>query len=567
MILRKVFIFISIIIFITTSQAQEEFQEQIEKLDFKTIYSRFETYYNDLDSINALRYAEAYYIKARKTKDTNHIADGYYYRALIDKEYKSLHLYDSIISLTSDVKKSNYPTIAYLQKGYYFVSTYQYDKALENFIQASIKNHGKNKENLALRINISITELQIRIEENNKALTTLKKIWKETVDVNYKTKNPDIYNEILFGLANANRKLHHIDTSNTYINLGLLTNDTKNKESNYYYYFLLLKGINELSNDFNGNIPPKLKTAINYMNRVNFKENIALAYHYIGEAYHKKGEEEKALQYFFKVDSLTEKSASILPETLGSYNYIRDYYKKSKDVVNELIYVKKIIAFDSILDINYKSINNKIRDKYELPTLIEKYNQDFATLEKQNSKSNTLVIILYSISSITFIVLFYVLFQRNKYKRRFKQLQESSLNKRLKKTSSKEKPDLPEKVFIKVKNCLDAFEKEQQFLNHAMNSEKLAQQIGTNRPYFAKAFNYYKNESFNVYLRNLRLNYALERLRDDHIFRKYTIKTIANESGFGNSESFSKYFFKAYGIYPSFYIKSLNNENQRSNRS
>jgi len=90
-----------------------------------------------------------------------------------------------------------------------------------------------------------------------------------------------------------------------------------------------------------------------------------------------------------------------------------------------------------------------------------------------------------------------------------------------------------------------------------MNSEKLAQQIGTNRPYFSKAFNYLKSESFNVYLRNLRLEYALKRLREDVTFRKYTIKTIANESGFSNAESFSKFFYKKYGIYPSYYIKSI----------
>lgn len=558
MTLQKVFIFISYIIFTTTTWAQQEFQEQIDKLDFNTLYTRFEKHYNDYDSLNAMRYAEAYYNKARQINDTSHIADGYYYRALIDKEYKSLNLYDSIISLTSHLKKSNYPTIAFLQKAYYYVRTCQYDKAFENFIKANSNNHGSNKKNLALRINTSMAELQIRIEENSKALTTLEKNWEEVVESDHKNQNPDLYNQILFNLANVNRKLHHIDASNDYIDVGLHVNDNDNKETNYYYYFLLLQGINELNDDLKSDIPSKLSIAINYMNSIDYKENTALAYHYIGEAYHKKGKEEKALHYFFKVDSLIKKSASILPETLGSYKRIREYYKKKGNIENELIYLNKIIAFDSILDINYKSINNKIKDKYELPTLIKKHNQEFASLKEKNSKSKTLVIILYGVCITIFMILLYFLIQRNKYKKRFKQLQEATSKKKPRKTQPKEKPDLPEEVFIKVSKCLEKFEKEHGFLNHTINSEKLAQQIGTNRPYFSKAFNYYKNENFNVYLRNLRLDYALIRLKEDHIFRKYTIKTIANESGFSNTESFSKYFFKKYGIYPSYYIKSLN---------
>jgi AraC-like DNA-binding protein len=56
----------------------------------------------------------------------------------------------------------------------------------------------------------------------------------------------------------------------------------------------------------------------------------------------------------------------------------------------------------------------------------------------------------------------------------------------------------------------------------------------------------------------LRVKYAFERLKDDSIFRKYTIKAIAQESGFKGAESFSKEFFKKYGVNPSYFIKELN---------
>ena len=39
-------------------------------------------------------------------------------------------------------------------------------------------------------------------------------------------------------------------------------------------------------------------------------------------------------------------------------------------------------------------IDNKIKDKYELPSLIEKHNEEFASLKEKNLKSKTLIFIL-----------------------------------------------------------------------------------------------------------------------------------------------------------------------------
>ena len=556
---KNILFFICSIVVIFSVQAQQEFQEQIGKLDFNTLYTRYEDHYIKGDSVRALHIANAYFKNAKKLKDTNRIADGYYYRVLVDKQDR-IDLYDSIIALTPGLKEQNQPTAAYLQKAYYHFYKLEYSKALDNYIKANEYNKGSNQENLEFDINLSIAELQIRIEENEKALKNLKKLWQKIITLDYKNENPYTYSRILLDLASVHRKLNQIDSSYTYIKLGIEVNDNEQKEYNNYYHFLLLEGINDLTNTHENASNIKIDKAINHMNSIGYKENISLAYYYIGETYLKNGNEEMALRYFLKVDSFTNNSIAILPETLGSYKYLREYYSKKKDPDNELIYLKKIVTFDSILDINYKSINNKIKDKYELPILLEPYNQKLTSLDQKNRKSKTQVAFLYSICGIILIILLFFIIQRNKYKKRFRKLQESGYKKKSKQDYiPKEKPNIPEEVFIKVKDCLETFEKEEQFLNHTINSEKLAKQIGTNRPYFVKAYHYYKNESFNIYLRNLRLEYALERLKQDLVFRKYKIKTIARESGFSNTESFSKYFYKKFGIYPSYYIKSLDN--------
>ena len=39
--------------------------------------------------------------------------------------------------------------------------------------------------------------------------------------------------------------------------------------------------------------------------------------------------------------------------------------------------------------------------------------------------------------------------------------------------------------------------------------------------------------------------------------RKYTIKALSKEFGFSSAESFSRAFYKKFGIYPSYYITEL----------
>ena len=88
MIKKIVLIIICSFIFIFPIKAQQEYNEQLDKLDYKTLYSNFEKYYKKLDSFQSIKYANAYFYKAQKQEDTINIAKGYYYRAITHKKMK-----------------------------------------------------------------------------------------------------------------------------------------------------------------------------------------------------------------------------------------------------------------------------------------------------------------------------------------------------------------------------------------------------------------------------------------------------------------------------------------------
>ena len=112
-------------------------------------------------------------------------------------------------------------------------------------------------------------------------------------------------------------------------------------------------------------------------------------------------------------------------------------------------------------------------------------------------------------------------------------------------------------MVLSIIERLDSFESECNFTKKNLTLNKLAKTFNTNTAYLSKVINHYKNESFSSYLNNLRIEYAIQELKNNGIFRNYTIAAIAKEIGFNNPESFSKAFYKKTGIYPSYFIKQL----------
>ena len=116
---------------------------------------------------------------------------------------------------------------------------------------------------------------------------------------------------------------------------------------------------------------------------------------------------------------------------------------------------------------------------------------------------------------------------------------------------------IPKDIIDSVLVGLQLFEKRQEYLSKKITLSLLAKRLNTNANYLSKIINRYKNTSFPNYLNTLRINNIVNQLKKDAVIRKFTVKAIAQEAGFNNSDSFSKIFFKIKGVKPSYYIKNL----------
>ena len=126
-------------------------------------------------------------------------------------------------------------------------------------------------------------------------------------------------------------------------------------------------------------------------------------------------------------------------------------------------------------------------------------------------------------------------------------------------TVVKKEQTVSDAVLKSITEHLALFEKNKEFLSTEITLSYLAKTFETNSKYLSQVINQQKEQSFNNYINGLRIKYTVEKLKTDVVFRKYSIKAIANDVGFNTTESFSKAFYKNTGIRPSFFIKELEN--------
>ena len=94
------------------------------------------------------------------------------------------------------------------------------------------------------------------------------------------------------------------------------------------------------------------------------------------------------------------------------------------------------------------------------------------------------------------------------------------------------KNDISEEIVNEILANLDRFEVNKSFLSHEITLNEVAKSFGSNSSYLSKVINIEKGKNFSNYINDLRIAFTIEELKENSIFRKYTIMAIANESGF-----------------------------------
>ncbi len=520
------------------------------------------------------KYAEAYLYKALRDHDSLLIGKGYYLLARTEKRYTAnaplnrISFYDSTIRYTRELKNPVFPAVAYLEKGAVLHVQKKYAVALDNYLLAESRL-GNKKSSTYYNIKFNIGFIHRIIGNYEEAL----KAFDECLKYQEKTKHFDDGRRY-YNLKNLiSMTYHHIGKYDeaTRINQEGIHYSLQRNLMNYYTKFLSNQGANLM---FQG----KYQEAIDSLEKAlpNIpKHHKALNQFYLGKSYFAINKKEKALSYFKKVDTAFVNSSSLMLQSRETYKFLIQDSKQRQDKISELYYTNQLLKLDSMHHVQFKNLYKTITKEYDIPNLIKVKEQLINDLEKgqenATKKFNITFVISVVLSLFLLVGLLYNYILKRVYKKRYDAIVSKNKENRVsievvKDTKTKNivplAIGLDDDAIQTILKGLEVFEDEKLYLTNQISLQDTARIVKTNSKYLSKIINSYKGKTFVNYINDLRIDYLVDRIQNDEMYKKYTIKAISEEGGFINSGTFFKAFQRRTGLKPSYFIKKVREEQQ-----
>jgi AraC-like DNA-binding protein len=359
------------------------------------------------------------------------------------------------------------------------------------------------------------------------------------------------YDDVLFyadkGIRIGDSLNYEKGLTDLYVKKGIAFYYKKEKEKSRYFLSKAMTLLEKetLENDFYQTVN------VNYF----------LAKHYYDEALY-----DKAIDHLKTiVNTIKEGDNNKLP-IIQSYSLLARCYRKKGDDKEAWHYNDLYAALHEAYQKNENKTRSRIFERefsaQELELQKERTRTHLAQTNRRYAQIGLLVVLV-----MLGIVGYHFLRKQKKNKTLFNnlidqidQLESQNKNKEFqeKKKGITEISIDDDKVHAVLKG-LAKLEKLEYFLRPDCNLRAIAKKTKTNATYLSKIINTHKGKNFNEYMNDLRIDYALRRLKEDRRFRSFSIKSIALEVGYKSDKSFAKHFKSKTGINPSYYIKNLEN--------
>ncbi|MCC3216268.1 helix-turn-helix domain-containing protein [Chryseobacterium sp. X308] len=523
----------------------------------------------------AILYANTFLVKAKNEKNAKKQFDGYFF--LFTKFKKNIKYIDSIQNVIN--RNSNIDELSYgnYKIGDIYYNCNKYNQALSYYLKALPYAKENNNIKEIVLIKHAIGKIKYFTYDYEEAL----KIFKETFSYikNEEKKDPSNYLSILHSLAITYNAVGKYDSAYAYAEMGRSKCLLYNKKYYFKVYDLSCNIMKFYLKDYPKSVKG-LKQNIDYFKKYD-STNLGITYMYLSMNYQRLNNKREYFNSFNKMDSIQKRIKFIRPELIGLYKNSLQYYELEGNKEKQVYLIDRLIKLnDTIYKSNYE-FSKEIHQKFDNPELLEQKQELISNLNKKNT---TLYWFLGggSLLLFTFIYLFNINQRKLKtYRVQAQKLidtqNESSISNAvggLKKLSeedqaieiteliagekiNKAKSQIPENVRQELIVKLHDFENHKVFITKNITLYSLSKDFGTNRDYLSKVINEIKGKSFSNYLSELRINFAINELKENKKLRLKTIAAISEDVGFSNVESFTKAFKNVTGTLPSYYIKIL----------
>lgn len=560
--MKGIFVFIFSIFFFGLVNAQVsvtiEIPDSLKNNSFEQLSKKFIK--AKKDSLKADFYAKMYLVKAKSENSPIQIAEGYLkLGSLYKSDYlKSIAYFDSGINASKHIKHEKFPAILYTYKGSIYFLKGKYKASLDNYLQAIKYAESSNNIELLYVNKYNIGLLKKRLEKYNEALIIYKECYA------YEEKNPkrDTLDFIRSHLALTNIYIEtqQFDSVLKYNQRGLKIVMKHHNKSMQPFFILNQAVLSFHKQEYQKTIDSIQHVLPSILTNPN-KSPLIKAYFYLGKAYDSIKEKEKAIFNYQKIDSIFSSKNSYISSTIiSSYDALYNHYKVQKDKQKQLYYLEKRILVDQLLHNEYKYLSSTISKKFDRRLLLSEQKSLNDELQHKNQRFNILII---GFTIVLMILIVWFSIKQKKLKGRFEKAIKIHEQKKNAQQTIHYKDiksiGIPEDIVAHLLKQLKQLETEDFFLNKDITLTNLSKKLHTNPVYLSKIINTYKNKSFVEYQNDLRISYAMDKIQTDRKFPLFTVKAIANEVGFNNSQSFARAFKRKTAMKPSDFIYQVKN--------
>ncbi len=483
---------------------------------------------------------------------------GYYYKIAMffyDKENydRSAYYLQKSIAILKPLGNDQHVCSVSLKLGSAYLEDWQNQKALDAYYEALAIAQKKGSIEHEIIANSGITIIHKRMKQLDKALEVCKHTIKLTKKSKYKQgKNHvnmlTILSEIYLYQKQYDSVLHHADIGIAmsepipypYGSIDLYTK----KGAVFFYRDDLDQAFQNL----------RLAEEILLKNEIKEKKPILNLNYFLASCYYKQQQYDEAMGYLkdnlARIDQKDFRNIRVLE----TYRLLADCYSGLGNEQESIIWLQKHTQLrDQFLDEKDKTVQKiHTKDTQELGETIkelESQQEQEARFKKYGIASSIVLLLALMVS----LVMYYRKQKANKAK--FATLIETTATKNTNEENNLITID-DEKVNTILKG-LQKLENQEYFLNTDCNLRTIAKKVKTNTTYLSQIIKTHKEKSFNDYINDLRIEYALQRLKQDKKFRSFSIKSIAHEIGYKSDNSFTKHFKAKTGLNPSYYIKEI----------
>ncbi|MDA8650743.1 helix-turn-helix domain-containing protein [Flavobacteriaceae bacterium] len=583
--MRMFFFIYAVLVFSFVSIAQVPNDKYLEIVDYEELLTLFNVY--DGDTLVQERVIGAYLDRAKKDNDTIKIARSYDRMARIYSSRKNILYADSLITYTRDWQHITYPALGYIIKGYEYGNMNDIKNQNTSFYQAFDlakinKNYSQQLYLLDMLIYLRTTwgdaTNALKLQDYRHGLLKKDSIFiflKNSTRESLHDQIESVYKSNLLEsykcYAHSYLKLKKYEVAQSYVDtiseLIVEMNFPLEIDEQKIWVEDARNEIDFYLGDYES-IDNRFEEIIDFEKLDHHPKMKANIYLFRGLAAIKRDDYNLALDYL--LTALNEKKYlnNYMFDEYDRllYNGLFEIYSSLGNYSQSLIYVDKLLILDSLSMANFKYLEPSYINVFETPRLIKSKEEIIKTLERRNSQS----VIVIGVSIVLFVFVsalsFYYFRQKVTYRRRFEKLMKQEGGKETntsgKSSANESTAIIAEDIVADILKRLNRFETNEEFLRDNVTLMTLAKKMHTNSSYLSRVVNHHKMKSFSQYLNDLRIDYAVLKIKTDSVFRRYTVEAIASECGYNTAASFSRSFYKKTGIYPSFMIAEISKQEE-----